>query len=88
MAADGTIYPLTVSADATPIRLHQLVMKGLSIRGSCVAARPAIRKMLSFAAVHGIKPVIMEWPMNETGIAEAMEALRTGNVRYRAVLTV
>lgn len=88
MAPDSTIYPLTVSFDATPIRLHQLVMKGISIQGSCVAARPSIRRMLSFAAVHGIKPVIMEWPMNEKGITEAMESLRSGKVRYRAVLTI
>ncbi len=87
MAPNGAIYPLTVSSDATPIYLHDLVMKGIRIQGSCVAARPDIRRMLDFTAVHGIKPVVMEWPMNEEGIEEAMKSLRTGRVRYRAVLS-
>ena len=88
MASDGTIYPLTVSSEATPIHLHDLVQKGIRIQGSCVAARPSIRRMLNFAAMHGVKPVIMEWQMNERGIEDAMEALRTGKIRYRGVLNV
>ena len=88
MAVDGTIYPLTVSSEATPIYLHDLVSKGIRIQGTSVAARPAIRRMLNFAALHGIKPIIMEWQMNEQGIEEAMKTLRTGKMRYRGVLTV
>jgi len=86
MASDGTIYPLTVSSAATPIHLHALVMKGIRIQGSTVAARPSIRRMLHFAAIHGVKPIMMEWPMNEKGIEDAMEALRTGKMRYRGLL--
>ena len=88
MAANGTIYPLTASSKSTPIYLQDLVVKGLRIQGSFVAARPSIRRMLSFAALHGIKPVVMEWPMNEQGINEAIENLNSGKVRYRAVLTL
>ena len=88
MASDGTIYPLTVSSAATPIHLHALVQKGVRIQGSLVAARPSIQRMLNFAAMHGVSPVIMEWPMNEKGIEDAMEALRTGKMRYRGVLNV
>ena len=88
MAPDGTIYPLTVSSAATPIPLHALVMKGIRIQGSTVAARPSIRRMLEFAAQHGIKPVIMEWQMNKQGIKDAMETLRSGKMRYRGVLNV
>ena len=88
MAPDGAIFPLTVSHDATPIVLHDLVMNGIRLQGSCVAARPDIRKMLDFAVRHGIKPITMEWPMNKEGIEDAMETLRTGKMRYRAVLVV
>lgn len=86
MAADGTIYPLTVSSEATPVKLFDLVMKGVRIQGSVVAPRPSIRRMLDFTALHDIKPIVMEWPMNEKGIEEAMETLRTGKMRYRGVL--
>jgi D-arabinose 1-dehydrogenase-like Zn-dependent alcohol dehydrogenase len=88
MAPNGTIFPLTVSFEATPIPLHQLVLKGLRVQGSCVAARPSIRSMLRFAALHSITPVIMEWQMSQEGITSAMEALRSGNMRYRGVLNV
>lgn len=88
MAADGVIYPLTVSNAATPIHLHDLVTKGIRIQGSCVSSRPSMRKMLRFAAQHHIKPILMEWPMNEQGIEDAMETLRSGKMRYRAVLNV
>lgn len=88
MASDGTIYPLTVSSVTTPIHLYALVEKGIRIQGSTVAARPSIRRMLNFAAMHDVTPIIMEWPMNEKGIEDAMEALRMGKMRYRAVLNV
>jgi len=88
MAIGGTIYPLTVSPAATPIHLHALVRKGLRIQGTSVAARPSIRRMLNFAALHSIKPVVMEWQMSAKGIEDAMETLRTGKMRYRGVLNV
>jgi D-arabinose 1-dehydrogenase-like Zn-dependent alcohol dehydrogenase len=88
MAPDGVIFPLTVSSELTPICLHDLVKTGLRIQGALLAARPDVRRMLSFAVQHNIKPIIMEWPMNEEGIEQAMESLRTGKVRYRAVLNV
>ena len=88
MASDGTIYPHTVSSAATPFHLYALVQKGIRIQGSLVAARPSIRRMLTFAATHGVSPVIMEWPMNERGIEDAMDALRTGKMRYRGVFNV
>ncbi len=44
--------------------------------------------MLNFTAMHDIRPVVMEWPMNEKGIEEAIQSLQTGKVRYRAVLTI
>ena len=86
MATGGTIYPLTVSTEATSIHLYSLVSNGLRIQGTSVAARTSTRRMLEFAAMHGIKPVIMEWQMDKAGIEDAMEALRTRKVRYRAVL--
>ncbi|KAK7178042.1 zinc-binding dehydrogenase [Paraphaeosphaeria sporulosa] len=75
-----------ISFEATPIYLHQLVLKGIRVQGSCVAARTSIRRMLRFAALHRIKPVIMEWPMDQEGIEKAMEALRSGSMRYKGVL--
>ena len=42
--------------------------------------------MLNFAALHGIMPVIQEFPLTLEGIEEAIGKLEKGRIRYRAVL--
>ncbi|TVY44183.1 alcohol dehydrogenase [Lachnellula subtilissima] len=42
---------------------------------------------LAFAARHGIKPWIEEFPMNAEGLSSALTALESGEMRYRAVLS-
>jgi D-arabinose 1-dehydrogenase-like Zn-dependent alcohol dehydrogenase len=51
-----------------------------------VASRKNHDDMLRFAAVHGIKPVLEEFKMDE-GWASALERLYSGKVRHRAVLS-
>ena len=53
-----------------------------------VASRTTHADMLLFAAQHGVKPLIEEFPMSDAGMAEALEKLSSGKVRYRAVLKV
>ena len=60
-------------------------MNGHRIQGSVVASRYVHKRMLAFAALHGIKPIIEEFPMTEKGIEEAMDKLNSGNMRYRGV---
>lgn len=43
--------------------------------------------MLNFAARHGVKPVIEEFPMSVDGINAAYEKLENGTIRYRAVMS-
>jgi alcohol dehydrogenase (NADP+) len=42
---------------------------------------------LIFAAKHGIKPWIQEFPMTADGLTKALEALDAGKIKYRAVLS-
>lgn len=42
--------------------------------------------MLRFAALHGITPVIQEFPLTLEGIEEAIDKLEKGKIRYRGVL--
>lgn len=87
MAPKGKIFPLTVELGnfvdlpALPINL-----KGLTLQGSTVAPRQVFPKMLAHVAQHGIKPVVETFPMTEDGIAQAMERIEQGKMRYRAVL--
>lgn len=86
MAPTSVIFPLTVAEGNFEIPHMGFVSQGITIQGSIVAARAVHRHMLDFAALHGIKPVIMEFPLNESGIEDAMSTLDDGKMRYRGVL--
>ena len=86
MAPSGTIYPLTVSEDDLTIPYMPVIMSGLKIQGSLVAARQIHREMLNFAAVHQIKPIIETFPMSVEGMEQAFKRLGEGAMRYRGVL--
>ena len=88
MAPSGTIYPLTVSEGDLTIPYMPIILAGLKIQGSLVAARQIHREMLEFAAVHGIKPIIQKFPLNVDGVEKAFKTLEDGNMRYRGVLVV
>lgn len=86
MDTNGSIYPLTVAFEPSPIPLLELVWKGVNVKGSLVASRHSIRSLLEFAARKDVKPTIVTFPFTAAGIEEAMQRLREGKVRYRAVL--
>ncbi|KAG1728650.1 chaperonin 10-like protein [Suillus lakei] len=86
LSPHAKIYPLTVSTDSLTLPYMQLVGNGITLQGSICPSRGTHVKMLRFAAFHGIKPIVQEFPLNETGINDAMAKLEKGEVRYRAVL--
>ncbi|KAI9851237.1 MAG: hypothetical protein M1838_004156 [Thelocarpon superellum] len=88
LAANAGIFPLSVSRENFVMPYGALLMQGLRVQGSLVASRGVHNKMLRFAAVHGIKPIIQTFPMNVQGIEECIETLDQGRMRYRGVLVV
>lgn len=82
----GKIYPLTVTDEPLVIPFGPFLHKELQMVGSCTSTPIGVEKMLHFAAVNGIKPVIEEYPMSVKGIEDAIQRLRSGEVRYRGVL--
>ncbi|KAG2340750.1 GroES-like protein [Suillus weaverae] len=86
LAPHAKIYPLTVSAEPLTLPYMQLVNNGITLQGSICPSRGTHVKMLRFAALHGVKPIVQEFPLTEDGIEEAMEKLEKGEVRYRVVL--
>ncbi|OCT48213.1 putative formaldehyde dehydrogenase AdhA [Cladophialophora carrionii] len=86
MAPSGTIYPLTVSNEDLKMPYMGIILSGLRIQGSLVAAREIHREMLEFAATHDIKPIIQKFPLDEEGIKDAFHTLEEGGMRYRGVL--
>jgi len=86
MAPNGTIYPLSVSEGELSLPYMPILLSGLRIQGSLVAARKVHHEMLQFAALHGIKPVIQTFPMTKEGVEECFKTLEEGKMRYRGVL--
>lgn len=86
LANCATIFPLSVAEGDFAIPYMQLVAKGLRVQGSIVASRAVHRRMLEFAARHGVKPVVETFEMGVEGITEAMRKLDEGKMRFRGVL--
>ncbi|GAE00020.1 alcohol dehydrogenase [Paecilomyces variotii No. 5] len=86
MDIGGTIYPLTVDFRPSSVPLLPMTGKGVRLQGSLVASRRTLKSLLEFAAEKKITPTIMTFPLNETGIEDAMQTLREGKMRYRGVL--
>ncbi|KAI1780556.1 GroES-like protein [Hypoxylon cercidicola] len=88
MAPRSTIYPLSVSESQLEVPYLPLIFQGIGVQGSLVASRIQHRRMLEFAALHGVKPIVERFPMTEEGIGQAMQKLEEGKMYYRAVLIV
>lgn len=73
----ATLEPLDINAFA-------LIMQQRSISGSPVGSPATIVKMLDFAQLHDIKPVIEKFSFDD--VNEAIAKLRDGDVHYRVVL--
>ena len=80
------VFPLTVSEGNFEFPEMPLILHGITVQGSAVAPRHIQRRMLDFAARHGIKPVINTFPMDKDGIETALKTLEDGKMRYRGVL--
>jgi uncharacterized zinc-type alcohol dehydrogenase-like protein len=86
----GTLRPngklCVMGIPANPINIEpiQLIMGQVSVCGSVIGGRSAIREMLEFAAQHDIKAMTEVMPMSE--VNEAIAKLKDNNVRYRIVL--
>ncbi|PYH92132.1 GroES-like protein [Aspergillus ellipticus CBS 707.79] len=86
LAPGAVISPLSVANEDFKFPYMTLVLSGLRVQGSIVAARKVHRDMLDFAALHGIKPVKMRFPLTLDGVKEALKTLEEGKMRYRGVL--
>ncbi|KAI9931427.1 hypothetical protein ASPWEDRAFT_58172 [Aspergillus wentii DTO 134E9] len=86
VAHSGTIHLLTVSSETPPLPIQALVSNGIRIQGSSGASQLAVRKMLRFVSLKGIRPIVMSWPMTKGGIEAAYQMMEEGRMRYRGVI--
>ncbi|KAF3059491.1 alcohol dehydrogenase [Daldinia childiae] len=86
LAPGAWIHPLSVDEGNFSIPYLPLLLGAITVQGSVVAPRYIHQRMLEFAALHNIKPVVQTFPMTEAGIKDAMDKLEQGKVHFRAVL--
>ncbi|WPH01603.1 Hypothetical protein R9X50_00445100 [Acrodontium crateriforme] len=86
LAPGASIHPLSVDGGDFTFPYMPMLMNGLTIQGSVVGPRYIHQRMLDFAALHKIAPIVEKFPMTEEGITEAMTKLENGEMRYRGVL--
>lgn len=82
----GTVSAMTVDPGQLQLPYMDLVMNAIQFQGSLPAPYQMHREMLAFAALHQIKPTVQLFALDTNGITMAMENLRRGEIRYRAVL--
>lgn len=86
LAKPGSIYPLTVAFDELRLPYVPWLFGGVRVQASIVAPRAIYRRMLAFAAFHGVQATIERYPLDQAGIERAMKELREGKIRYKAIL--
>lgn len=81
----GRLHFVGATLDPLDLGVFGLIGGQRSVSGSPVGSPVNIARMLDFAARHDISPVTENFPMEK--VNEAIERLRSGQARYRIVLT-
>ena len=80
----GRLHIVGAVLEPIPVQAFSLILGQKEISGSPTGSPTAIARMFEFCARHGIEPVVETFPMSQ--VNEALDRLREGKVRYRAVL--
>ncbi len=81
----GRLHFVGATLEPLDIAVFPLIGAQRSVSGSPVGSPGNIARMLEFASRHGIRPVIETFPFDR--VNEALDRLRSGQARYRIVLT-
>jgi len=81
---NGTLWFVGVPPSPVCVQAFPLISGQRAIGGSPVGSPSRLREMLDVAARHGVKATIERFPMEKAN--EAIEKVKKGKVRYRAVL--
>lgn len=84
LKAKGRLHFVGATLDPLDINVFSLIPGQKQVSGSPVGSPGTIAKMLEFAALHNIKPVIEKFSFSD--INKAIARLRSGKTHYRIVL--
>jgi uncharacterized zinc-type alcohol dehydrogenase-like protein len=80
----GRLHIVGAVLEPIPVQAFPLILGQKEVSGSPTGSPTAIARMLDFCARHAIEPMVEMFPMSR--VNEALDRLREGKVRYRAVL--
>lgn len=80
----GRLHFVGATLEPLDINVFNLIMGQRQVSGSPSGSPATIGRMLDFANLHGIKPVVEMFSFDQ--INQALDRLREGNARYRIVL--
>jgi len=81
----GRLHFLGATLDPLDLNLFPILLGQRSVSGSPVGSPATIRHMLDFTARHQIKPVTEQFRFEQ--VNEALARLKSGQARYRVVLS-
>jgi len=81
----GRLHLVGATLEPLDVGVFPLLMGQRSISGSPVGSPATIGQMLEFALRHNVKPQVEAYPMSK--INEAFDHLKSGNAKYRIVLS-
>lgn len=87
----ASVFPLQIPEDmGAPLSVPHMpfLFKSLNVIYSTNGRHDAYDKLLAFAALHNVKPILEKFPMSTEGIEESIKKLENGTMRYRGVLIV
>ncbi len=85
LKARGRLHFVGLTLEPLNIGVTSLMSRQLSVSSSPIGSPSTIAQMLEFTIRHQIKPVIEQYAFKD--INRAIERLRSGNARYRVVLS-
>jgi propanol-preferring alcohol dehydrogenase len=85
LAPNGTLVVLASLDEPVAVNPAALPARQIRITGSFIGTRDDMDAMLSFAADHGIAPIVERHPLST--VNDVLERMRQGKIRLRAVLT-
>jgi alcohol/geraniol dehydrogenase (NADP+) len=80
----GTLCVVGMSGESLTVDPRRLLTGERSVAGGVTGPPAQIRLMLDFVARHGIRPAVETFPVAR--MEEALDHVRHGRARYRAVL--
>ena len=89
LVAGGQIITISAPPPSGKLDINPslLLANNVGISGSVTGSPKDIEYMLNFAVEHNIRPWVEEIPISEANVSKSWQRMKTGDVKFRLVLT-